>query len=330
MGKEDALLRRAGDNMVESIGVRGNTVAAVRGLPKPATAARYAGLSRSRTAGEVDIDRIIPDPTQPRTDFDEESIDRLAESIQARGQLQPIRTRWAEPLGMWVIVSGERRFRAARRAGLRTVKCEFIEGELTEDEVLEDQLTENLQREDLRPLDQARAFHELMTRRGWSGRELARRLHLNQSTVARALALLDLPPEVREKVDAGRIGPSVAYEIAKAETPERQRRLAKEVVAGDLTRDATAAAVRRKKAGAGPRDGRPGNGPRAEAARGTSPASGPTTLSYTVPAGATISITFPRRSVSTDDVRAAVRQLLDQLDGQSRREAAASEARPAS
>jgi ParB family chromosome partitioning protein len=179
------------------------------------------GIVRSRSAAEIPVDRIEPDPGQPREDFNPEALARLAESMRKRGQLQPIRVCWEEGRGVYVIIAGERRWRAARMAGLPTVSCMIHEGPIEPIEVLALQLVENCLREDLRPVEQAKAFRALMDGNGWSTHQLARELAISQPQVVRVLSLLDLPPELQAHVEVGEIAASIAYEISKA--PEAQR-----------------------------------------------------------------------------------------------------------
>ena len=108
--------------------------------------------------GCLEIDQVIPDPGQPRTDFPAESLTHLANSIRDKGQLAPIRVRWSDELGKWVIIAGERRWRATKLAGLPTIECYFQADELSRAETLEQQLIENLLREDLKPLEEATGF----------------------------------------------------------------------------------------------------------------------------------------------------------------------------
>ena len=107
-------LERMDDHLEESMGVR-----AAEPQPRliPVPSPKDTGRRPLRDYGQADIDQIIPDPDQPRAEFTEESIDRLGKSIQEKGQLSPIRVRWSESLEKWVIIAGERRWRAARRAG---------------------------------------------------------------------------------------------------------------------------------------------------------------------------------------------------------------------
>jgi ParB family chromosome partitioning protein len=202
----------------------------------PATT-RYTGTKGIRTALEVGLDRIERDEAQPRTEFNAEALDRLAESIKARGVLQPIRVRWDEGRGVYVLVVGERRWRAAKAAGLATIPCVVTEADLTPEERLEDQLVENALREDLRPVELARAYRTLMDRLGLSQHELAARLHVGQSTVNEVLSLLTLPVPIQAAVDEGRIARTVAYAASRVEDPAAQAELVEAAAAGKLTRE---------------------------------------------------------------------------------------------
>jgi len=208
---------------------------------------RYQGLERLRGANEIPIDRLTRDPSQPREIFDEAALQELVESIESLGVLQPIRVRWDEELAMYVIASGERRFRAAKMARLKSVPCVIQEGELTESQRLIEQLAENIIRADLQPVEQAKAFRRLMDLNGWSARQLARELHIADANIVRALALLDLPKSIQERVEAGQLAPSVAYEVSRLDSPEEQATLAERIVTEKLTRDQTVAAVQAKK-----------------------------------------------------------------------------------
>jgi ParB family chromosome partitioning protein len=233
MSKLDELRRTAGQNVKDSTG--GDRIAAsapAASGPPP----RWKGVVRSKDSAAIPLDMIIADPDQPRTEFDEEELARLAESIGSRGQLQPCRVRWDEGRGAYMILVGERRFRAARMAGLATLDCVMVEQAISPDELLAIQLVENALREDLKPVEQARAYRRLMDARGWSTRELATELAIAQSSVVRALALLELPPSVQEQVEQGALGPTVAYEVGKLERPEDQVAVAQVAVEQGLRR----------------------------------------------------------------------------------------------
>src|SRR5512135_3246036 len=248
MGKLEELQRLAGANSRESMG-EGRPGGAAPGPPQaPAPSgmpARLQGVSKSKNAVEVPVDKLQPDPDQPREDFDPESLARLAESLKARGQLQPIRVRWDEGRDQYVIVCGERRWRAAEMAGLPTMSCIIMEGVIEPSELLALQLIENCVREDLKPIEQAKAFRALMGRNGWSTRDLAAKLAIVQPQIVRTLALLDLPDTIQETVEQGALAPATAYEISKVEDPAAQANLAARVVAEGLSRQETVVAVRR-------------------------------------------------------------------------------------
>jgi ParB family chromosome partitioning protein len=204
--------------------------------PSPARPGQFQGRAQLREACLIRLDRIVPDPNQPRAEFDADSLDRLAKSLKERGQLQPIRVRWDEADQLYVVVIGERRWRAARLAGLESIACVVVPGTATPEEILEDQLVENCVREDLRPIEQARAYQTLMQRLGLSQRSLAEKLSVSQGQVMQALKLLELPPVVQESIDAGEVPPSIGYEIAKVPDPGRQVEIAEKVARGEVGR----------------------------------------------------------------------------------------------
>lgn len=255
MSVKDQLAARFGGNVMESMGA-GRGAASGFGMPAPAVpreTARYAGCVRAKAALLIETGRIAPDPNQPRKEFDEESLDQLAGSLRERGQLQPIRVRWDEQMERWVIIAGERRWRAAVRAGIPQLAAVEASGPMTEDEILEDQLIENCLREDLRPIEQARAYKALMATRGLSIRQLGERLRIGHGTIAKAVALLNLPGEIQEAVDSGAIAAGTAYQLSKVEDPAEQAELAKEAAEGRLRRDEVEDRTRRPREGRGGR-----------------------------------------------------------------------------
>jgi ParB family transcriptional regulator, chromosome partitioning protein len=247
MGKLDDLMHAAGSNAAESMGraPRPAMHGASPAAGAPTVPERMRGVARAKAAAEIPVERIGPDPDQPRDDFDAEALGRLAESLRTRGQLQPIRVRWDEAAARYVIVCGERRWRAARMAGLATVTAIIADEPIGPGDLLALQLVENALREDLKPIEQARAFKALMDRNGWSTRQVAAELAITQSNVVRALALLDLPASVRDQVEQGTLPPATAYEVSKLADPETQAKVAARVVAEGMSRADTVAAVRR-------------------------------------------------------------------------------------
>ena len=160
---------------------------------RPGLERRNDGRNRPDEACQLRLDRIVPDPRQPRTVFDPDALARLAASLERLGQLQPIRVRYDDATDRYVVIVGERRYRAARLAGLPTITCVVTMQAVSPEDLLEDQLVENALREDLKPIEQARAFRSLMNARGLTQRQLAERLQIGHASIARALALLSLP-----------------------------------------------------------------------------------------------------------------------------------------
>jgi ParB family chromosome partitioning protein len=175
-------------------------------------------------------DAISPDPDQPRQEFDKPGLARLAESLRKCGQLQPVLVRKEQ--GKYVLVAGERRWRAAKLAGMATIQTLLCRG----GDVRSIQLVENLLREDLKPVERARAYHAFMKKEGWSVRELARHLSIEHSGISKALALLGLDEDIQESVDAGVIRPTTAYEITK-KPKEQHAMLAKAAAEGRIRGD---------------------------------------------------------------------------------------------
>lgn len=232
MATSGARLFQLQGNLDESLGARW---AAPTAKLSPVPARKDVGRKPARDQGELEINRIMADPDQPRRHFDEESLARLADSLRTHGQQQPIQVRWSPADDKWVVVAGERRWRAAQAAGLKTLRCVFLEGALPAPQLLERQLIENLLREDLTPLEQANGFAELMRSRGWNGKQVAEALSIPASTVSRALALLRLPPSIQAQVAAGEIPARSAYELSKVTDPSRQAALAMQAAQGELT-----------------------------------------------------------------------------------------------
>lgn len=151
---------------------------------------------------DVQIERIIPGTRQPREYFDEERLDELAASIREHGLVQPV---IARPLqdGLFQLIAGERRWRAAQRAGLERIPVIVREAE--EHDSIELALVENLQREDLNPIEEARAYQRLIAEFGRTQDDVARRVGKNRSTIANILRLLKLPPEVQQWIRENRL-----------------------------------------------------------------------------------------------------------------------------
>ena len=248
--KADKLAANFGASLSGIVGI--NRGAAAPPAPAPAAVDKYGGAVKSKTFAEIPLAQVDRDPTQPREEFEEADLQRLAASIARRGQLQPIRvTPGAEP-GRWVVLVGERRFRACKLAGLATIKAEFVEGAITEADRLEEQIYENVARDGFKPAEEGRAYRRLMTMKGWAIKDLVGELDLDPTKVHRALGLARLPDDVADLVDAGEIRPTAAYELSKLEDPAEVRALAAVAIELDLDHKAIVAAVATRKArGAG-------------------------------------------------------------------------------
>ncbi len=308
----ESLQRRFGQNLSESLGVRAGGLGG-GGMGGPSTVGAFPretgpddGRTRARDAGHMEIDRIVPDPDQPRKEFSEDAIDRLSASLLKHGQLQPIRVRWNAGIGKWVVISGERRYRAALRAGLKSVACVFADNGLSPSEILQEQIVENLLREDLKPIEQARAYRQLMDLHGWTAKELSGELQVSQGAVSKSLSLLTLPAELQAQVDEGAIPATAAYEVAKVEDKVVQREIARRIVDEDLTRDAAAEVVR-EAVGKPPK----ADPSKAKGRGGAAPGRGSTRV---FKAGAAkVAVTFPRKTVRDEEILAALEEAADQV-----------------
>ena len=183
------------------------------------------------TFEQLPIDRVDPNPRQPRKAFDEESLQDLTTSIEAVGVLQPIVVR--RDGERYQIVMGERRVRAARAAGLERVPAIIRTTE--DDPLLRDALLENVHREDLNPLEEAAAYEQLLLDFGVTQEELAARLGRSRPVIANALRLLRLPGSVQRRIAARTLSAGHARAVASLEDPVQQERLADRIVAEGLT-----------------------------------------------------------------------------------------------
>lgn len=202
---------------------------------KPALGRGLSALLPSRsdenvprgTAREVEIDRLVSGRFQPRQDFPDRSLAELADSIREQGVVQPI---VVVPRGdRFEIVAGERRWRAARKAGLERVPV-VVREKATDRDLLEIALVENLQREDLNPLEAAAAYARLREEFQLTQEDVARRVGKDRATVANSLRLLKLPPAVREKVRDGSLSAGHARALLALASPDDQVSVAEEIV----------------------------------------------------------------------------------------------------
>jgi ParB family transcriptional regulator, chromosome partitioning protein len=191
---------------------------------------------------EVDLDLLRPNPRQPRTQIDEARLDELAQSIRSNGVIQPVLVRRVGE--HYEIVAGERRWRAAQRAGL--LKVPVTIRDIPDDKLLEVALVENIQREDLSPIEEALAYRRLTDELRLSQEEIAAAVGKDRATVANLLRLLRLPVEVRNDVSAGALGMGHARALLALPDEAAQRRVARDVVSRGCSVRETESIVRRE------------------------------------------------------------------------------------
>ena len=179
----------------------------------------------------VPLGEIRPNPRQPRRFFDEDRLSELAESIRHQGVLQPLVVRRVDH--GYELIIGERRFRAAQRAGLERVPV--IVKDTTDAESLEMALVENIQREELTPIEEALAYRQLMEEFHLTQEEVANRVGKSRPVVTNLLRVLQLPEEIKEEVDRGHLSVGHARTLLALETPEQQLELARRVMRQGLS-----------------------------------------------------------------------------------------------
>jgi len=180
---------------------------------------------------EIPISQIQPNPYQPRKTFNEASIDELARSVREHGIVQPlVVTRAGDK---YKLIAGERRFRAAQKAGLTTVPA-LIKEMMQEGDALQIALIENIQREDLNPIEEAMAYHQLHDDFQLTQEEISKRVGKERSTVANFLRLLKLPDPVKKLLASGQLSMGHARALLAIESPKKQEQLADRVVRKNL------------------------------------------------------------------------------------------------
>jgi ParB family chromosome partitioning protein len=243
----------------------------------------------------IDLDKIDPNPEQPRTDFGD--LTELTASIAEKGVLEPLLVKPSRATGRWMIIAGERRFRAARAAGLTEVPC--VEMDIDAGAVAEIALIENMQRKDLTVWEEADGLLALCERFGYTHEEVARKVGKSRSTVTEALSIAGIPNDVREICRQADVSAkSMLLQIVRQPDEEGMRRLAKQITSRGLTRE-DAREVRRQEMG-----------PR------VAPESKPFTFKYTSPEkDFSLELRFRRSNVETHDVAQALRSVARSIDG---------------
>ncbi len=187
-------------------------------------------IDASEKVIEMKINSIEPNVNQPRKNFDDDKIDDLAESIKVHGVLQPIIVTKKD--NYYQIIAGERRWRASKKAGLKTIPA--IVRDYDERKIREVALIENLQRQDLNALETAKAIKELMEEHSLTQEEIAKTLGKSRSAIANTLRILNLDERVQELVADGKISEGHARTLASIESPQKQYKLAMDIINLDL------------------------------------------------------------------------------------------------
>lgn len=181
---------------------------------------------------QISIYKVEPNPAQPRHSFDDEALQALADSITAHGILQPLTVREL-PGGYYQIIAGERRWRAARLAGLHEVPVLVIEAD--DRKVMELALIENLQRQDLNPMEESMGYRQLMQEHGLTQEQVAERVNKSRPAVANALRLLSLPSSICQMITAGQLSAGHARALLVLKTQKEQERAAQKIAALQLS-----------------------------------------------------------------------------------------------
>ncbi len=190
---------------------------------------------------EIDIDLIEPNPEQPRTRFAESNLEELAQSIRANGIVQPIVVR--QKGAHYQIVAGERRWRAAQRAGLRKIPA--VVKDIPDEKLLELALVENIQRQELNPIEEAKAYRKLIDTVGLTQEMVAERVGKDRSLVATTVRLLKLPGEIQGLIEEGKLSAGHGRALLMAGDPQAQRRLANSIIDMSLSVRETEKAIKR-------------------------------------------------------------------------------------
>ena len=227
--ENDKAAAQAVNKAIEKGNIPQNVVNGTKKLPEGLTVDENGQLW-------LEVSRLVPNPFQPRREFDEDALQELAESIKEHGILQPITVEAAEN-GVFYIIMGERRTRAAKLAGLTEVPVHL--GKYSDQKKLEIALIENIQREDLNPVEEAEAYYKLMEISGLSQEQVSARVGKNRSTVANAIRLLKLPEDMRNALAQGKITSGHARALLAVKDSADMRILYAKIIGNDMTvRDA--------------------------------------------------------------------------------------------
>jgi ParB family chromosome partitioning protein len=226
--------------MVEKRPALGRGLSAL--IPEAAPPPQASPAPRDGAPLDLDIDLLVPNPRQPRTYIEESHLEELAQSIRSHGVLQPILARRVD--GRFEIVAGERRWRAAQRAGL--LKVPVVVREVPDDQLLQVALIENIQRENLNAIEEAQAYRRLSDEANMSQEEISVAVGKDRATIANYIRLLRLPAEVRNDLISGALSMGHARALLGLQDEAGQRRIAREIVSRGLSVRETESLIRRE------------------------------------------------------------------------------------
>lgn len=233
--KQD-LKQKAQERAAESAGLAAGKPGA-RPAEKKAPNPEIEGVGPAKNAKTIKLSRLVPDPNQPRKEFRPESLESLAASLVADGQIQPIRVRYDPTEKVYVVVTGGRRLAAARLANLESLECVVETRVMTRSARLVIQAIENEEREALSDIELANAVVEVMEAEGLKQREAAARFRIHETKVARLLTLVELPARVQELVHEGKLAPAVAYNLNKLDADADKEEVAERIAGEGMSRD---------------------------------------------------------------------------------------------
>src|ERR1051325_1062220 len=250
----------------------------------------------------IGTDQLDPNPLQPRVEIGD--LSELISSVKEHGVLEPLLVKPSAVKGRWMIIAGERRWRAATAAGLREVPC--IEKDVDDELVAEIALIENMQRKDLTPWEEADGLAALCQRFGYTHEDVARKIGKSRSTVTEALALATIPEEIREECRRADInGKSTLLQVVRQPDEASMRQLIKDIAGKGLKRDELRAARR-------PKTSKESDGAGASVDESIKPY----VFRYELPeAKAKLELRFEKTSPVKDEIVAALRAILEALEG---------------
>lgn len=232
MSKVNKLREKFGNQIRESVGGGEGSPQIV--VDHPSRNLKHEGVSRAAGFANIPIGKIEADE-QHREDFDDEELGKLADSLKSEGLIQPIVVRWNQDRKAYIIIAGERRFRAAKICAWESIKCDVKPDDITVGDIAEIQLAENLARKNLNPIEMAKAFNDVIAKNSYTARELSGKVGVDEATIGRYTMLLRLPADLQSKTANGEIPLGVAREIARLKGEGKQRKLLATINAKDLS-----------------------------------------------------------------------------------------------